>query len=176
MRRISISIVTFVFTVLMALPAHAQNAKGKFLQGPNAIPNQYIVVFKDDVAGSSDITPLAHSLARAHGGVPDHIYNHALKGFSIRIPESAARALSNNPRVAYVEEDSVVFANGLQFDAPWNLSRIDQRSSVDPYYFYNSSPTGAGRGRQRLCHRYRHTHLAPAVRRSCRCRFRRLQH
>ena len=90
--------------------------------------------------------PSAHSLARAHGGVPDHIYNHALKGFSVRIPESAARALSNNPRVAYVEEDSVVFVTGLQFDAPWNLSRIDQRSSVDPYYFDNSSPTGAGAG------------------------------
>ena len=149
MRRISITIVTFAFPVLMALvalPINAQDSKGKFLKVPNAVPNQYIVVFKDAVVGSVDITPLAHSLSRAHGGVPDHIYNHALKGFSIRIPESAARALSNNPRVAYVQEDSVVFATGLQFDAPWNLSRIDQRSSVDPYYFYNSSPTGAGAG------------------------------
>jgi len=130
----------------MALPVHAQNSKGKFLQGPNAIPNQYIVVFKDDVVGSSDITPLAQSLARTHGGVPDHIYNYALKGFSIRIPESAARALSNNPRVAYVEADSFVVATGLEFNAPWNISRIDQRSGADPYYFYNSSPTGAGAG------------------------------
>jgi len=145
MRR-SIFIVTFAFMALVALPVHAQNSKGKFLKAPNAIPNQYIVVFKDAAVGSSDITPLARSLARAHGGVPDHIYNHALKGFSVRIPESAARALSNNPRVAFVEEDSVVFATGLQFDAPWGLSRIDQRSSVDPYYFSNSSPTGAGVG------------------------------
>ena len=121
MRRISITIVTFAFPVLMALvalPINAQDSKGKFLKVPNAVPNQYIVVFKDAVVGSADITPLAHSLSRAHGGTPDHIYNHALKGFSIRIPESAARALSNNPRVAYVQEDSVVFANGLQFDAP----------------------------------------------------------
>ena len=146
MRRISIIIVAFAFPALVALSVHAQNSRGKFLEAPNAIPNQYIVVFKDAAVGSSDITPLARSLARAHGGVPDHIYNHALKGFSIRLPESAARALSNNPRVAYVEEDSVVFASGLQFAAPWGLSRIDQRSGVDPYYFYNSSPTGAGAG------------------------------
>ena len=143
MRRISV--VAFAFTLLMALSVHAQNSKGKFLQGPNAIPNQYIVVFKD-VVGSNDITPLAQSLARAHGGVPDHIYNHALKGFSIRLSKSAARALSNNPRVAYVQEDSYVTATGLQFSAPWNLSRIDQRSGTDPYYFYNSSPTGGGAG------------------------------
>ena len=144
MRRISIIVVAFAFPALVALSVHAQNSRGKFFQVPNAIPNQYIVVFKDAAVGSSDITPLAQNLARAHGAVPDHIYNHALKGFSVRLPESAARALSNNPRVAYVEEDSVVFATGLQFDAPWGLSRIDQRSSVDPYYFYNSSPTGAG--------------------------------
>lgn len=146
MRRISIFTVTFAFVALVALPVQAQNSKGKFLRAPNRIPNQYIVVLKDAAVGSNDITPLARNLARAHGGVPDHIYNHALKGFSVRIPESAARALSNNPHVAYVEEDSVVFATGLQFDAPWGLSRIDQRSSVDPYYFYNSSPTGAGTG------------------------------
>ena len=149
MRRISIRLVAFAFPALMAivaLPVLAQNSKGKFLTAPNGIPNQYIVVFKDAAVGSSDITPLAQSLARAHGGVPDHIYNYALKGFSIRIPESAARALSNNPRVAYVEQDSEVVATGLQFSAPWGLSRIDQRSGVDPYYFYNSSPTGAGAG------------------------------
>lgn len=146
MRRISMSIVTFAFLALVALPVHAQNSKGKFLRAPNGIPNQYIVVFNDAAVGSSDITPLAQSLARAHGGVPDHIYSHALKGFSGRIPESAARALSNNPHVAYVEQDSVVVATGLQFNAPWGLSRIDQRSGVDPYYFYNSSPTGAGAG------------------------------
>src|SRR6185295_3186115 len=100
MRRISITIVTLAFPMLVALSVHAQNSRGKFLQVPNRIPNQYIVVLKDAV-GSGDITPVARGLARAHGGVPDHIYNHALKGFSIRIPESAARALSNNPRVAY---------------------------------------------------------------------------
>jgi len=146
MRRISITIVTFAFAALMALPIHAQNSKGKFRHVPNAIPNQYIVVFKDAPGGANDITPAARSHARAHGGEPDYIYNHALKGFSIRIPESAARALSNNPRVAYVEEDGVVQAEGLQFSAPWNLSRVDQRSGYDPYYFYNSAPNGAGNG------------------------------
>jgi hypothetical protein len=139
-------IVAFAFPVLVALTVHAQNSKGKFLQVPNAIPNQYIIVFKDSAIGLSNVASLAHGLARAHGGVPEHIYTHALRGFSVRIPEAAARALSNDPRVAYVEEDGVASAEGLQFDAPWGLSRIDQRSSVDPYYFYNSSPTGAGAG------------------------------
>jgi hypothetical protein len=149
MRRISIIIVAFGFPVLVALaalPAYAQGPEGKFRRVAKAITNQYIVVFNDNAVGGAAAAPLARSLARAHGTVPQHIYKYALKGFSVSLPEPAARALSNDPRVAYVEEDGVASAVGLQFNAPWGISRIDQRNLADQYYFYNSSPTGAGTG------------------------------
>ncbi|MGZ8868392.1 MAG: S8 family serine peptidase, partial [Thermoanaerobaculia bacterium] len=45
-------------------------------------------------------------------------------GFSIEISDSDAQNLSNDPRVQYVEEDSIVSASAVT----WGLDRIDQRS------------------------------------------------
>ena len=51
---------------------------------------------------------VAARLAHAHGGAAEHVYQHALKGFSIALPEQAAEALAGNPQVAYIEPDQVV--------------------------------------------------------------------
>jgi subtilisin family serine protease len=117
---------------------------GKFLksQGANAIPDQYIVVLKDDIPGL-DVDSIAAELANGHGGVMGHVYRYALKGFSIRLPEAAAVALSHDPRVEYVEEDGEVHLSATQFSPPWGLDRIDQRSlSLSGTYTYTN--TGAG--------------------------------
>jgi subtilisin family serine protease len=41
--------------------------------------------------------------------------------------EAAARALAKNPKVAWVEENSVGTADVTQSSAPWGLDRIDQQ-------------------------------------------------
>jgi subtilisin family serine protease len=108
--------------------------------GAGKIPGQYIVVFND---GVRDVPGLARRLAAAHGGKTLFVYESALQGFALRIPDAAAAALARDPNVRYVEQDQVVGAGTVQTSAPWGLDRADQRSlplSTDFSYFR----TGAG--------------------------------
>src|SRR5713101_1970307 len=66
------------------------------------IPGQYIVVFRDTVAGPVD---LAQSLVNAQGGTLLHSYTSALRGFAARLPDAAVAALRQDARIAYVEPD-----------------------------------------------------------------------
>jgi subtilisin family serine protease len=122
---------------------HAQNGKGKFRRTQRATANRYVVVLKDDVP-SEEVASVASQLALAQGGVPKHIYQHALKGFSVELPEAAAIALSNNPRVDYVAEDGEVSINTTQFNPPsWGLDRIDQRDlPLNNAYDYDTNGAG----------------------------------
>ncbi|MGH7458909.1 MAG: S8 family serine peptidase [Longimicrobiaceae bacterium] len=77
----------------------------------NAIPGQYIVVFKDDAAlggPAGEVPGLARALAAEFDGRLRVTYQHALKGFAANLTPSAAAALARHPAVAYVEEDQVV--------------------------------------------------------------------
>lgn len=128
--------------------AHAQEQSrrppGKFLkaQAGKALPDQYIVVLKDDIPGP-DIDSIAAEVAHGRGGVVGHVYRHALKGFSIRLPEAAALALSHDPRVEYVEEDVEVQVSATQSNPPWGLDRIDQRN-LPLNSVYTFTNTGSG--------------------------------
>ena len=117
-------------------------------------PNEYIVVLSDDIL-PQNVSATAHALANAHGGVIKHTYSTALKGFSVRLPEAAAIALSNDPRVLYVEENgTATVAQTWPPPTPWGLDRIDQFDPI-PYTAinettwttnasYNSANDGAG--------------------------------
>ena len=128
----------------------AQQPPGKYRphRGPR-VPDQYIVVLEDAAAGGSSATEasvegVADELSRIHGGQRRHIYTRALKGFSVRLPEPAARRLSQDPRVAYVEEDGVTSGGAVQAGPQnWGLDRIDQRSpTLDNEYTYLADGTG----------------------------------
>ncbi|HSK07994.1 MAG TPA: S8 family peptidase, partial [Vicinamibacterales bacterium] len=112
--------LTVVFLVMAAAMAAAQPPD----RAP-AVRDQYIVVFKDTVA---DVPGLAYELARVHGGRPLFVYEHAIKGFAVELPEQAVQGLSRNPHVAYVEPDSEVWAFETQTNPTWGLDRIDQRA------------------------------------------------
>ncbi len=62
----------------------------------------YVVVLKPGVA---DVPGAAADMTRAHGGTVGFIYEHALRGFSMRGSTQAASAIGRNPLVAYVEAD-----------------------------------------------------------------------
>ncbi len=119
-----------LMTVLAAGPASAQQAD--ILTRENAILDQYIVVLDADeaaraAAGGASMGALARSMAAAHGGRVTRVYQRALTGFAVTLPEQAARALARDPRVRYIEQDSVMFAAATQTGATWGLDRIDQR-------------------------------------------------
>src|SRR5688572_11914177 len=109
------------------------------------IPNRYVVVL-DPVAmrSSEDISEKsAARLSGAYGGAVDKVFSHALKGFSAEMTPQAAEAMSNDPSVLFIEEDSYISVNATQTNAPWGLDRVDQRN-VPLNTAYNYVRTGAG--------------------------------
>ena len=66
----------------------------------------YIVVLQP----GSDPARFAEDQARRHSGRVEHVYRHALRGFSAALPDRAAAALRADPRVASVQRDQVVHA------------------------------------------------------------------
>jgi hypothetical protein len=95
----------------------SQAPQTKLIKHKNAIPNSYIVVLNDDVVASNSslevrraaVTAIATSHAKAYHGKIGYIYETALKGYSIELPdEAAAIALSQDPQVKWVEEDALI--------------------------------------------------------------------
>jgi subtilisin family serine protease len=121
--------------------------RGRFRRAERPVPNQYIVVLNDLAAGPkgehSLVPTLAANLRAIHGGTINRVYRNALSGFSIRMPEAAARLLSLDPRVAFVEEDSEISLSTTQAGATWGLDRSDQRNlPLSTNYTYNATGTG----------------------------------
>jgi subtilisin family serine protease len=112
------------------------------------VPSQWIVVLNDEAAGprgaSSKAAAVAQDLALTHGGTVTAVYRHALNGFALEIPEAAARAISRDPRVEYVEQDVVGSVAATQINPPsWGLDRIDQ-ATLPLNSSYTYLQTGAG--------------------------------
>ncbi|HEU4711633.1 MAG TPA: S8 family peptidase [Pyrinomonadaceae bacterium] len=118
--------------LFVSAPVPTQAKKDKLRKSANKIENNYIVVLDDTVVGEKgpfSIAPyIASELANTHRGRIKDVYQNALNGFSVEMSEADAEALSQDFRVAYVEEDAVVQLDATQSNPPWGLDRIDQRN------------------------------------------------
>jgi subtilisin family serine protease len=85
------------------------------------IPHRYLVVFKDGVRSPAE---LADEHARTNGLGLRFVYTSAIEGYAASFPnDQALQRVENDPRVAYVEQDQVVRAEGQVL--PWGIDRID---------------------------------------------------
>ena len=119
----------------------------KFRRAERPVRNEYIVVLNDLAAGPkgehSLVPTVASNLKAIFGGTVKRTYKHAVSGFTVRMSEAAARLLSQDPRVAFVQEDSEITLSTTQTSATWGIDRIDQRNlPLSTTYTYNA--TGAG--------------------------------
>ena len=112
-----------------------------------AVPGQYIVVLDNVAAGEpgpySQAEQITDVLVAAYGGKVKAHYKHALNGYAAEMTEDEALALSEDPRVQFVEEDQVYTADATQSGATWGLDRIDQRNRpLSGTYTYNWTGSG----------------------------------
>ena len=117
----------------------------QLLRKPKSVPDEYIVVLREDVKTVAGVraAAMADEMAVSRGGQVLHAYDHALKGFAVRMPEARVRELLTDPRVAYIEENGVVSMSGTQTSATWGIDRVDQASlPLNQTYNYNVDGTG----------------------------------
>ena len=142
---IFITVIAVGIAAVSLLPSTTEGRKSKLRKASNPVPNRYIVVLKPETmqarAETSDDS--AGRLAASYGGSVDKVYNHALQGFSAEMTEEAAEAMSDDPGVLFIEEDSYISVNATQSNAPWGLDRVDQRN-VPLNSSYSYVKTGSG--------------------------------
>ncbi|NUT93304.1 MAG: S8 family peptidase [Saccharothrix sp.] len=123
---------------LLASPAQAAEGEIRAADAAEKVQNSFIVKLKDGSAASAD------RLAGQYGGKVDRVFSAALNGFTVSLPESAAKRLAANPAVEYVEQDQVFHLQATQTNPPsWGLDRIDQRDlPLNSSYSYTSTGSG----------------------------------
>jgi hypothetical protein len=152
-----------VCTLMLFGATGASAGTGGIRKSANAVPNEYIVVFRKDIP-KGEVRGLSRRLAGEHGSVARKIWTEALKGFYARMSENEAEKLSRHPAVAFVEENaSLSFAATMQTNVDpalcalpgaqncatttdnrlWHLDRIDQNSAV-PSNTFSYCSTGSG--------------------------------
>jgi subtilisin family serine protease len=96
---------------------------------PGSIPGRYIVALNAQ-PGVEPVAGRAQRLAERYGGTVGFVYRTALHGFSVAASTEQARRIAADPRVAYVQADTMVGVADVQTNPPWGLDRIDERGLV----------------------------------------------
>jgi len=125
--RLVVGALVLTAGVLQAAPASAApEPDGKFRAAETAgVAGSYIVVLADSAAKSAQ----SHRtrLLTTYGGSVTQVYRAALNGYAAKMTEAEAKALSKDPAVKYVEQDT---RGGIADVQPnpgsWGLDRVDQ--------------------------------------------------
>ena len=111
-----------------ATPGGAASRVG-FLRVGRPVPGRYIVVLRDNEGGAvprvdgvvrMDAATRLEAIGRKYRAEPVQIFRHVFSGFAARMSEADALAASQDPDVAFVEEDGEI----------WHRRRNSQRVGV----------------------------------------------
>jgi hypothetical protein len=142
MKRIKQAACTFSFIALSACggmeeqdfeaaePKQEVGQVAQFLRSARPVPGEYIVKLRTDLKEVEQVGAfgIGQEMAIKHGGQVLHTYQHAVKGFAVRMTEQQVRKLLADPRVELVEENSYVSVGAVQSPATWGIDRTDQRA------------------------------------------------
>ena len=107
------------------------------IEAGNPIPNQYIIVLKDDEATLSDFVSMMSEDTKFQGVELLQVYETVLNGLAIKVPnDKVIDAIAHLPMVDYVENDVWMQAFGQTL--PTGINRIDGDQS--------STKSGNGNG------------------------------
>jgi aqualysin 1 len=127
------------------LGSFANSTAGEADGDIETLPNAEAPISDIDQAPAPDpqVVTTANQLTTAYGGTYSTVYSSGVQGFLLSASESVALAMSQDARVAYVEEDGEVSGATTQLSPPWGLDRTDQRNlPLNGQYTYSADGTG----------------------------------
>lgn len=118
---------------LVTISVTAQQIKQtKFIEKKAGVEGRYIVLFNESAVAKNNfreaVASHAEHFSSMYGGKVDSVFSSAVAGFVLTANEDQAKALSSDPRVKLVEQDSYVNESAVQTPAVWGLDRLDQRT------------------------------------------------
>ncbi|CAG8584623.1 7256_t:CDS:2 [Paraglomus brasilianum] len=158
-------LITLFVTAAVAVPFFSENnddTLAPLISSPGAevVPDQYIVVFKDEIA-EERVSCHHHDIGgivfeerkklKRRGFMADfisgikHTYNiGSFKGYAGKFSHEVLHKIRQSEDVAYVEKDQVVRVGATEPDAPWGLARISHRGRDGPNIYEYDSTAGEG--------------------------------
>lgn len=128
---LSIAIVSLFLALTIFSTETSAQRSDKFQASANGVAGRYIVLLNEKYVDANAVRQTIESeasfLTSVHGGKVQDIFSSAVKGFVVEMSEEAAIQLSQDDRVAYVEQDSETYTSATQTPGSWGIDRIDQR-------------------------------------------------
>jgi subtilisin family serine protease len=129
-------------TIVGSPAAAAPEAAILYAGAPGAIPDSYLVAFKERLSRST-VDARVNDLATRYDATVTRTYRSALSGFAATMTEQQARRLAADPSVSYVEQNRTLQLQADQNNPPsWGIDRIDQRN-YPPDGTYNYEVTAS---------------------------------
>ena len=126
------------------LPARARPIKGHYLVVLQETATRFAHERDDVGVAARPLVPeRAKELTTQHQVKLTATFEPVLRGFAAQADAAGLARLLADPRVAYVEEDSLMEPAATQVGPSWGLDRIDQRSSVLDARYYYATPSPA---------------------------------